>query len=727
VLALLQHLGFVDLNRDDEMVISGLTDQIVVTREGRQVRFQNLDVGTDELLTRKQGDDVLRVVLVGGSMAKGVPYSACPAGDIRSWMQALLEARYPSLEVQVLNACVGGMNSTGVAATIRRIAPLKPDVVIVLSGNNEGYVPDAVQATLHRWLVYRAMRKALMSEPKDSDRPWHYKQDEDVWAIEGLYRDNIQAVVDSSKRKRYALVLATMPLNLKWSGTQIPGVEDATEGKAYPSLEIDDNVDRGLRFCAEGNHEAALEAFSGSERPYIAGLALGQCLEDMGRPEVALEIYTELVQAHPMGRARPSFNRIVREVAMAPPDVVLAALDQAYLSRDTRGLPDPTLFLDHCHMTAEGYHLVARELVQQMVDQGLVTGGQGEPAAGPSLDALIATRGWNHLITEDCPLGLATRDIPARLRSSQLLSAVPTFDMIQVLPGTIMMGTPVPEERRHADEQEHEVTLTRPFLVGATEVTQALFSAVMDYNPSRHRGPTLPVDSVSWFEAIEFCNRLSELSGLQPAYTVLPGGDIEWDREADGYRLPTESEWEVACRAGTTTAFPTGQRLQPALAHCRFEGDPPGPDMVWVDGEPNEVRALYPNHWGLHDVLGNVREWCWDEYGPYPAGPAVDPVGAGKADHEHAPPPPDGRPGQGPPPDGPPPPGAPPLPDDVQALKQAHPEHLMLPHEERVTRGGSWQTYAGDARCGRRDHTPSTTRHPTLGLRLARTVAEESP
>ncbi|MFC5182975.1 formylglycine-generating enzyme family protein [Actinomadura harenae] len=140
------------------------------------------------------------------------------------------------------------------------------------------------------------------------------------------------------------------------------------------------------------------------------------------------------------------------------------------------------------------------------------------------------------------------------------------------------------------------------FQIAALPVTQELYAQVTGLRPSAASGDRLPVENVSWWDAIHFCNALSEQEGLAPAYRV-HGDEVEEDRSVGGYRLPTEAEWEYACRAGTS-----GPHYAPL------------DDIAWYrenSGErPHEVGTRLPNPWGLHDMLGNVWNWCWDFYDP---------------------------------------------------------------------------------------------------------------
>ncbi|GAA1510136.1 formylglycine-generating enzyme family protein [Kribbella lupini] len=141
------------------------------------------------------------------------------------------------------------------------------------------------------------------------------------------------------------------------------------------------------------------------------------------------------------------------------------------------------------------------------------------------------------------------------------------------------------------------------FRLAAVPVTQAEYAEVTGDRPSTSTGDDLPVENVSWWDAVRFCNVLSEREGLAPAYELLAEEAARWDPAADGYRLPSEAEWEYACRAGSTG---------PQYGHLD--------EIAWYrgtsDGRVHEVGEKAPNAWGLYDLLGNVWEWCWDYYDP---------------------------------------------------------------------------------------------------------------
>ncbi len=180
------------------------------------------------------------------------------------------------------------------------------------------------------------------------------------------------------------------------------------------------------------------------------------------------------------------------------------------------------------------------------------------------------------------------------------------------------MGSPRYEEDREKDEDRHQVTLTRGFHLGVTEVTQDQWFSVMGSKPSHFEGGILPVENITFVQCVEFCNALSKQEGLTPAYGF-KNNKIYWNRESGGYRLPTEAEWEYACRAGSQDRFTNGNNASHLQAVSWWRNN--------STGGTHEVASRQPNQWGLHDMHGNVWEWCWNFSAAYPTRFAVDPEG----------------------------------------------------------------------------------------------------
>jgi len=186
--------------------------------------------------------------------------------------------------------------------------------------------------------------------------------------------------------------------------------------------------------------------------------------------------------------------------------------------------------------------------------------------------------------------------------------------MVRIPEGRFQMG-----DKGQVDAKPHEVAVSA-FFMDRTLVTQDQYEKVMGENPSRWKGGKNPVEQVRWSDAVRFCNKRSELEGLRPCYDLK---SWKCDFDADGYRLPTEAEWEYACRAGTSTAY--------------FFGDDASKlgDYAWFDknagGRPRPVGQKQPNPWGLHDICGNVWEWCNDFYKVdyYGESSPTDPKGPG--------------------------------------------------------------------------------------------------
>lgn len=258
--------------------------------------------------------------------------------------------------------------------------------------------------------------------------------------------------------------------------------------------------------------------------------------------------------------------------------------------------------------------------------------------------------------------------------------------MVLVPAGTFTMGSPTEEPGHQRHETQHQVTLTRAFYICDHEVTQSEWQSVMGWNDSRFDGADRPVEQITWWDCIQYCNLRSAQEGLDSVYVMsarsYAGAHIttatvtipNWNR--NGYRLPTEAEWEYACRAGTSTALCNGPLTQ--------IGRPCARDSVlelvgWycanAGDTTHEVMELPPNALGLHDMHGNVWEWCWDWWdgSDYGSGAVTDPTGASSG-------------------------------------------------LEHVPRGGGWKYLAQDCRSACRGRFSPLDRYQALGVRVVRSA-----
>ena len=257
------------------------------------------------------------------------------------------------------------------------------------------------------------------------------------------------------------------------------------------------------------------------------------------------------------------------------------------------------------------------------------------------------------------------------LNKYEIFPGLPESTMIEVEGGSFQLANRIPCE-------------VSAFYLAQYAVSQGLWGKVMRGNPASFKGDSLPIETISWYKCVEFCNKLSELTDLDPVYTIDkrtkdPNNErnfddlrwlVSWNPQANGYRLPTEAEWEYAARGGkyAKKSLYAGSEVLKEVGWFGKYGK-----EKRMHGQTEVLGLCIPNELGLHDMSGNVREWCWDWRGAYSKGPLKDPKGPNSG-------------------------------------------------SSRVLRGGSWILDADYCRVARRYDVSPDGRGSFVGLRLARTV-----
>lgn len=240
------------------------------------------------------------------------------------------------------------------------------------------------------------------------------------------------------------------------------------------------------------------------------------------------------------------------------------------------------------------------------------------------VNATVFTSWNNTKIVCKVPTGVTAGFLSVTVNSVMsnevLFTIVTPIETVLIPAGTFKMGNTGPYSGIIMIQEVpvHNVTISSDFYMSKYEINQSTYTSLVGTNPSNHKGPDYPVERINWFDAVSFCNKLSDRDGYTKCYKI-NGNNVTCDWTANGWRLPTEAEWEYACKAGTSTDFYNGNN----------ESDLD--QIAWHSGNSGDSTHLpgqkKPNKFGLYDILGNVFEWVWDWSGTYSGGNETDPTG----------------------------------------------------------------------------------------------------
>jgi len=351
--------------------------------------------------TQEKPPNSFRIIIAGPSLAEGAPYyrdsSPTPLstgpGDIGNWLRADLETRFPSLQIEILNAGIGGLSTAGVAEVIRKLAPVEADLLLVITGNNDFAEGPAAapRKALNEWVVYRALKKLLLPEPSRQQRPPYPPPALDPEQIRRQFRSELEGIILTAAQEKLNLSLATMPINLRL----FPEEENLSAFDRAQLRQAD-------RFWNSGDFQMAIKAAADVHDKFLSQSYQAHCWEALGNFDKAKDLYLDLAMQEPRGRMRPAFNREIRYAAQAH-SLLLIDLQEALETLSPHGLPPAGTFVDNSHLHWRGYLIMACEIERILLEKNLIRGRAGEPLPAPSEAEMIEKYHWQALYNDPPP------------------------------------------------------------------------------------------------------------------------------------------------------------------------------------------------------------------------------------------------------------------------------------------------------------------------------------
>lgn len=401
VLHFLEKTEVVNTSVPEDKITGDINDLFDYNEKNGETYFipNNPEIIDRHLFKLKKSPETIRVFLIGGSFLAGTPYvhfepddqgNRCP-GTLPLWVRGILEDSFPNHKFEILNLGIGGMNSTGVLHLVTKMPMAKPDLVIVATGNNEGFVPKTdLNQPFHKWVLYRALKKTLLKLKPGEMRPFYMTQDPDTKKIENQFRSNIDEIIRFCERNEMKLALCTLPINIKSFGI----FKWARKENGF-MLQTDEYMDKAYTFYQSKNYEKAIRELGKSNHHVMAAYCIAMCMEAQKQTDLARETYRLLVQEVPVNRTRPSYNEYIRTVADKN-NLPLVDLEKYHDSLFPDRLPNARYFVDHCHMNWWGYWTMAGEVSRQIAPIIIPDFDPGTFEI-PPIEEIIKKRSWERL------------------------------------------------------------------------------------------------------------------------------------------------------------------------------------------------------------------------------------------------------------------------------------------------------------------------------------------
>ena len=354
--------------------------------EGERVLLTKAASGSmiDRSFTAKKNGG-WRAFMLGGSFLRGVPYSH--AGTIHFWLDRLLKRHFPDQKVELINAAATAQNSFRVRSIAEHAATFDADIFIIATCNNEGALPPGeVTQRLQRNGTFRILKTLFSPKRSEIKRPLHTPQDPDIEAVRTAFRGNLEAMVSMAREHGIQVFLSTLPSNPRYDGNipgrPIEGYQHPSEVKYPPCVErtkasLDRNeTAKTITLAASCDHVESLR---------LAGFAHWK----NGAYQRAKVLLDQYMEVEPRNRCRPSFQRIIREVA-ASQNVPLIDLESAINDASPHGVPGPELFVDYCHLNWQGQAIVADAMYQALLKYDAKPAGPATNGASEDRQAVFS-------------------------------------------------------------------------------------------------------------------------------------------------------------------------------------------------------------------------------------------------------------------------------------------------------------------------------------------------